>query len=206
MLAAEVHALLQNGLHPAEVLHVPVDARLPHQDCTTTPTSLSSLHIRASLTLRYTQQEPLDTACSPVLVPGLMDSMSLLKRSVSLLCWLCVAVQLYCNLSCKFSICQHWLRTEVQALLTPLMLPSCSVGSPCMTAGLCHPEFALSVGDYRYMSPSQHPTRPGLDEVSCTRRPADCQQLCSQCVIQITMFRRARQVNRRTFSRWLAAS
>ena len=35
MLAAEVHALLQNGLDLAVVLHIPIDARLAHQHCNT---------------------------------------------------------------------------------------------------------------------------------------------------------------------------
>lgn len=57
MLAAEVSALLQNGLHPAVVLHVPVDARLPHQDCTATPSWLSGLHKQVSRVLCYAQQK-----------------------------------------------------------------------------------------------------------------------------------------------------
>ena len=39
MLAAEVCALLQDGLHLAVMLHIPVDARLPHQHCTTLNTA-----------------------------------------------------------------------------------------------------------------------------------------------------------------------
>ena len=39
VLAAEVCALLQDGLHLAVVLHVPVDAGLTHQHCTTLDTA-----------------------------------------------------------------------------------------------------------------------------------------------------------------------